>query len=858
MAMGAASDAPRSTDQVRRLHPRAAAPDDVERRYRLLAENASDVVIEIGVDGAIRWASPSVEGLLGRPVDALIGRLARDFVVPADHELVEAGRREVLTGAVVEDLRCRVFDAAGVPRWVSLRGRRLDDGDTLPSGIVVGLRDCHDEVIVERALRTLSTGNSLLVRARDEQALLDDMCENAVSQGGYLFAWYGRPLDDADKSVVAVAAADAHRVYVADIRISWGDGELGRGPTGTALRTGHTVVVDDFDAEASYKPWYEAATRRGFHSSISLPVLVHGSIDGAFMVYASEANAFTPQAIATLEDLAIQLGAGIERLRDTDRLQQALQDQALLVAAVDQAAEAIVVTDPTPAILYANPAALRATGYDIDEVLGQNPRVFQSGLHDQRFYEEMWDRLTSGRPWHGVLVNRRKNGELYEEDATIAPVLDADDELIAYVAAKHDLSTERRLEADLVREQRSRDELVDLMRRVRTGETLEQSADDLCREVVRLDFVDKAMVLLLREDGSLVPIASGDRDLRSASGAPLGLVLGEPLPIDDTQRFLGRLSAGTWWIDLTTPPALPDGELIAEVADLGLTAAAFARIAWEGTPIGVLVIASTAADAPGWMALRMPALEELGSFAGTLLGEQARRTRDHERRRGAIRATIDGHRFHPVFQPVVDATTGEVRGYEALTRFDDGTRPDLCFLEAAAVGLGVELEVVCARAALAAAAALPPAIWLSINLSPDAILAGHASRLRDEAGRDLVIEITEHRPISSYPALREVVSDSPGCRLSVDDAGAGYASLRHILELQPDFVKLDIGLVHDIDTDPARQALAAGLCHFARQTGTHLIAEGVETAGEAEVVRALGVDLVQGFHFGRPGPLPTP
>lgn len=272
--------------------------------------------------------------------------------------------------------------------------------------------------------------------------------------------------------------------------------------------------------------------------------------------------------------------------------------------------------------------------------------MFQSGLHDQRFYEQMWDRLTSGQPWHGVLVNRRKDGELYEEDATIAPVLDADGELIAYVAAKHDLSTERRLEADLVREQRSRDELVDLMRRVRTGDTLEQSADDLCREVVRLDFVDEAMVLLLREDGSLVPIASGDRDLRSASGAPLGLVLGEPLPIDDAERFLGRLSAGTWWIDLTSPPALPDGELIAEVADLGLTAAAFARIAWEGTPIGVLVIASTAPDAPGWMALRMPALEELGSFGthGSRGTDGGRRGpgawRDHGRRPRRRRARI--------------------------------------------------------------------------------------------------------------------------------------------------------------------------------------------------------------------------
>jgi EAL domain-containing protein (putative c-di-GMP-specific phosphodiesterase class I) len=92
----------------------------------------------------------------------------------------------------------------------------------------------------------------------------------------------------------------------------------------------------------------------------------------------------------------------------------------------------------------------------------------------------------------------------------------------------------------------------------------------------------------------------------------------------------------------------------------------------------------------------------------------------------------------------------------------------------------------------------------------------------------------------------------------VDDAGAGYASLRHILELQPEFVKLDIGLVRGIDADPARQALAAGLRHYADETGNTLIAEGVENADEARTLQRLGIPLAQGFLFGRPAPAPGP
>ena len=121
--------------------------------------------------------------------------------------------------------------------------------------------------------------------------------------------------------------------------------------------------------------------------------------------------------------------------------------------------------------------------------------------------------------------------------------------------------------------------------------------------------------------------------------------------------------------------------------------------------------------------------------------------------------------------------------------------------------------------------------------------------------------MTEHAQIPSYPAVRRAIREIPGARLAVDDAGAGYTSLSHIIELDPEFVKLDISIVRDIDTNEARQAMAAGMCHFASHRGTTIIAEGVETAAEAETLRSLGVSLGeggilgQGYHFGRPAPL---
>jgi EAL domain-containing protein (putative c-di-GMP-specific phosphodiesterase class I) len=118
-----------------------------------------------------------------------------------------------------------------------------------------------------------------------------------------------------------------------------------------------------------------------------------------------------------------------------------------------------------------------------------------------------------------------------------------------------------------------------------------------------------------------------------------------------------------------------------------------------------------------------------------------------------------------------------------------------------------------------------------------------------------VLEITEHVPIADYGALRDAITSLGGVESAVDDAGAGFASMRHMLELKPTFAKLDISLVRGINTDHLRQAMAAGLVYYAMRTGVRLIAEGVELDAEAQMLQVLGVELAQGYLFGRAAPL---
>jgi len=523
------------------------------------------------------------------------------------------------------------------------------------------------------------------------------------------------------------------------------------------------------------------------------------------------------------------------------------QRQTLLNTAIDQAAEAIVVTDPTPAIIYANPAATSSSGYPLDELLGQNPRLFKSGIHDAGFYERMWATITQGQTWHGVLINRRRDGGLYEERTTIAPVVDGAGGIVAYVAVKHDLTRERRLEADLEREQRDREIVRRIVDRTAPQPTLEATTDALSRSIVEVVEVSGAGVLMLQPDGALL--------LMTRTDAPFAGYLVSPEL--GAHEVTSRSAEGAWWVDWTRPTRL-NARFRAQHVDAGLTASAYAPVRWQGRLIGVLNLVTSAPDGPAWMPEHLGLVASLAAYAGVLIGSLTEEEGTREAARHELLRVIERREFSMVFQPYVDLTTGEVRGFEALARFADGTRPDRKILDAWAAGLGPQMEGAVARAAVAQADRLPVGVSLSVNFSPEAVLDGTAARVVRGAARPIVLEITEHIEVTDYDALRSAIAACGDVRLAVDDAGAGYASLRHILELRPDIVKLDIGLIRGIDADPGRQSLAAGLCRYAADTGVTLIGEGIETAAEAETARNLGVHCGQGYLFGRRHPRPPP
>ncbi len=256
--------------------------------------------------------------------------------------------------------------------------------------------------------------------------------------------------------------------------------------------------------------------------------------------------------------------------------------------------------------------------------------------------------------------------------------------------------------------------------------------------------------------------------------------------------------------------------------------------------------------------------EVMGSVVHELSVQLRKETQHSEElrvRRERIERAVAGEGFSLVYQPIWELATHRIVGNEALARFsaDPVRGPDVWFAEAAELGLIVQLELFAIGSALTDLSRLPLDTYVSLNLS-------HRTAMSPElldvvAGIDrgrLVFEITEHEEVEDYVALVEALARlrEGGGRVAIDDAGAGFASLRHTLRLAPDIIKLDISITAGIDADRARRALARALITFADEMAMTIVAEGIETQAELDALLALGVGYGQGFFLARPAPLP--
>jgi len=524
---------------------------------------------------------------------------------------------------------------------------------------------------------------------------------------------------------------------------------------------------------------------------------------------------------------------------------------ALLANAMDQIEFSILILDLNFHIVFANVSATRTSEYSLEEIVGASPRIFGSGWHSEDFYDQYERVVQAGLPWHGVFINRRKSGAIYQEDATIAPIFDEDESIIGYVEIKQELTGTRSVQGELELVRSDQEAVARIMRDVNPTDNLRETAQSFCDEVVRLADIDIAILFHPFGGSKMHAIAIAGTSVYDPNKI-------EPFVDRVSSSVLEQLAAGPMRLS-TTRAEWPDIEQFQQrLLEDGAVWVVAASVRFGGKMIGALICASRDPATEKSVDSRLVFFEKLGSFVGALIGLRSEKYSHDEDMYTYVKDIIDANRFTSVFQPIVDLATSQPVGYEALTRFDDGVNPAQRFADAKVVELGIELECATAAAALRLEKSLPEDGFLSLNFSVGAILGGSAAEIVRGSKRQVVIEITEHDLAIDYPAIREALSHMPGCQLSIDDMGAGYTSLSEVVELEPSFLKLDISLIRNVDTNPTRQALVESMCHFAKRVGVKIIAEGVETEAEAKMIRSLGSAmqsgqlLAQGYFFGVP------
>ena len=357
-----------------------------------------------------------------------------------------------------------------------------------------------------------------------------------------------------------------------------------------------------------------------------------------------------------------------------------------------------------------------------------------------------------------------------------------------------------------------------------------------------------------------------------------GYGAGDALLSDLALRLEGSgLTGGVWsrlagdrfaWIGIGHEPE--DGRRIAEALQ-AIAAANIGELTARATYVVLPHDAENAANAiaaaeEGLAAARAGRRRVVAFDRGRLDGVDytAGYTASLAQRREAILTVLHApETIATVFQPIVSLQDGRTVGFESLSRFraEPQRSPDRWIAEAHAVGLGLEIEVECVRRACSLRHTIPSGAYLSVNMSPDAILAPEMELAVGEGSLEgLVIEITEHEAVGDYARLSSRLADyrGRGALVAIDDAGAGHASMRHVTQLSPDYIKIDRSLIHDIHLDHAKRALVRSMVTLEKELGAAIVAEGIESTEELRTLRTLGVPYGQGYLLARPHRTATP
>jgi len=596
-------------------------------------------------------------------------------------------------------------------------------------------------------------------------------------------------------------------------------------------------------------------------------VRAHGAVrdlEISFRIKSGEVR----QLLCSVELIRLEQGACLLLVaQDITERKKAETQMQKLSRALEQTADAVLITDRDGVIEYVNPAFERVSGYTSAETVGRQPNLLKSGRQGPGFHENLWKTILAGEVFNDVLINRRKDGSLYYEEKTITPIKDADGRVTHFVATGKDI-TERMQTQERLAFMAQHDPLTELPNRALLLDRLKQSlAGARWRErrvgvlFVDLDRFKTINDTLGHEVGDRLLQQLAERFQRSVrdgdtvarfGGDEFVILLDDVASEDDVAGVAQKV------LQALAPPFQVDGQTLYVTASIGVS-----LFPNDGENASTLL---RNAD------IAMYRAKELGKNTYQFYSaDMSSRAFERLTLESNLRRALEQGEFRLYYQPQVDVTTGAIVGVEALLRWQHPefglVMPNEFIPLLEETGLIVPtgawiLDTACAQLAAWHAQGWPR-LRLAVNLSPrqfqtqnlTTVVKQAVDRLDGDPGR-LELEITEGMLLRHVPITAETLEALHllGVRMAIDDFGTGYSSLSYLRRLPIDTLKIDRMFVRDIPHDPDDSAITVAIIALVQSMKLEMIAEGVENTAQRDFLHARGCNVMQGFLFSRPLP----
>jgi diguanylate cyclase (GGDEF)-like protein/PAS domain S-box-containing protein len=854
----------------------AVGLSDSEEIFRLAFEDNMTPMIFTDLEDRIVTANDAFCLLIGRTRGEILGNDSKSFTHPDDVGITEDAHRRVTRGDANQVHYVQRYLHKGgrlIVVEVSKSAARNASGKTLC--YIVSQRDITDRTRRDHVLELRTEVNKLAIIASSEAEFMQQLCDVLVSKGGYMLAWIGVTSSGEEDGVDIVCAAGATGYLYGEMVSWWGSKESGLGPTGSALRTLESQVVNDLANQAMYGPWRERASQFGFGSSAALPFTFETQ-RSVLNIYARDVFAFDKITMIGLEEIRSETEFAIVHVRSMQQNEAALArltlannalietEQRFRLAFEDNMAP-MIFTNLENHVIAANDAFCHMIGYDRAEILGRGTAHF-THPEDVEIVSDPQRRLLSGAVEQVGFVKRyiSKDGQVIVISSLKSAARNSDGEILYFVSSQRNITEERAL-ADQLSHQALHDPLTGLANRALFEDRLSQT------------------IARIERHGGLGAVLLLDLDDFKGVNDTYGHLIGDQLLIGIARRLeLVTRSADTlcrfggdeflYLAEGLTSPTQAD-----EVADR-LLEVLTEPFSFNGidlvqhASIGVVVCDGVGtndrdyvqeADVALYEAKRLRSGRHLVFNSSMQQKAISRFSLIQELRHAFQAGELSMH-----YQPIVDLSTVDVVGFEALMRWQHPERgsipPDVFIPLAEQSDLILELGSFAMREAVAATRSWEPIgaqgtrPFLTVNFSAHQFhnpgLISMIEGALSEGGMSperLIIEITESVALLNVTETINTVSHLSriGVGLALDDFGTGYSSLSYLALLLPRIIKIDRSFVSPELESEHNSTLLEAIVSLGHKLHTIVLAEGIETQKQLERLRNLDCQLGQGFLF---------